>query len=274
MRQHWLMQTFTSITLSIVAMLALALGCSAASANTTQWQETEGGRVRLLVASAPQADGSWRGAIDIELEPGWKTYWRDPGGSGVPPQIDLIAGRGLAEAQIAFPPPQRIGSGTGAFAGYTDAVRLPVVFVPDGSGTPPKAIASVFLGICADICIPFQAEFEVDPLTEPNSNLLVNAAFMALPGTPNSGFEAVDMRYESGDFIVRVRVPEGTKETKLFVASDNKHLFDLTQAIDAETFRVPILGSPRSATPDDARWTYVLEADGQAVEGSLGIIYP
>ena len=29
------------------------------------------------------------GGVAIQLQPGWKTYWRTPGDSGVPPRFDF-----------------------------------------------------------------------------------------------------------------------------------------------------------------------------------------
>ncbi len=54
-------------------------------ASSSDWFETEGARIRLVTTGKPAADGKLKGMLDIELKPGWKTYWRDPGDAGVPP---------------------------------------------------------------------------------------------------------------------------------------------------------------------------------------------
>ena len=43
------------------------------------------------------------GVLDIDLKPGWKTYWRDPGDAGVPPQLDVSASTNVAGAELRFP---------------------------------------------------------------------------------------------------------------------------------------------------------------------------
>src|SRR5688500_18454149 len=61
------------------AILAALLAGGQAHASSSEWFEMEGARIRLVTASKPDADGRLRGILDIELKPGWKTYWRDPG---------------------------------------------------------------------------------------------------------------------------------------------------------------------------------------------------
>ncbi len=35
-----------------------------------------------------RADGTRMAAVQLDLEPGWKTYWRAPGDAGIPPSFD------------------------------------------------------------------------------------------------------------------------------------------------------------------------------------------
>ena len=51
--------------------------------------------------------GVLQGALEIDLKPGWKTYWRDPGDAGVPPTIDATASSNVASAELSFPAPHR-----------------------------------------------------------------------------------------------------------------------------------------------------------------------
>ncbi|MCB1435055.1 MAG: hypothetical protein KDK75_21725, partial [Alphaproteobacteria bacterium] len=37
------------------------------------------------------ADGVWTTGVQIELDDGWKTYWRMPGDAGIPPQFTWTA---------------------------------------------------------------------------------------------------------------------------------------------------------------------------------------
>ena len=75
---------------STLAVLALVILLPApAGASSSDVFRTDGGSLRLVTTGLAGPDGIVRGALEIALEPGWKTYWREPGSSGVPPQIDV-----------------------------------------------------------------------------------------------------------------------------------------------------------------------------------------
>ncbi len=86
------------------ASFLLGIGAPSAMAASSQWSKTQGGAVRLVTTGKPDADGMLRGALQVDLKPGWKTYWRDPGDTGVPPQISLS---GASLAGVSFPAPRR-----------------------------------------------------------------------------------------------------------------------------------------------------------------------
>ena len=44
-------------------------------------------RPELIAGSGKSGDAQLRAGIEIKMQPGWKTYWRYPGDSGVPPQL-------------------------------------------------------------------------------------------------------------------------------------------------------------------------------------------
>src|SRR5690606_15347814 len=148
-------------TLPACAAFLTLLAAPAAHAASSDWFETEGARIRLVTTGKPDAEGKLRGVLDIELRPGWKTYWRDPGDSGVPPTLDISANPNIASAVFDFPAPQRHDEGDFKWAGYDYSLALPVTFTlkdPAGSATID---ADVFLGVCETICIPVQAQLTV-----------------------------------------------------------------------------------------------------------------
>src|SRR3546814_19049068 len=86
----------------------LLLGVAMAQAETTPWATNEGGRMRL-VALPPDADGTVRGALQIEPKPGWITYWREPGDAGIPPHVTLSKPAGVTLEQISRSETRRVG---------------------------------------------------------------------------------------------------------------------------------------------------------------------
>ncbi|WP_339763379.1 protein-disulfide reductase DsbD domain-containing protein [uncultured Hoeflea sp.] len=170
---------------------ALFLNLTPAWSLDSGWAETEGGRMRLVVDPTPRSDGMIAGYLDIALDPGWKTYWRDPGSAGIPPTLDFSQSQGITFEKMDYPAPVRVDDGYAIWAGYTEPVQFPLTFRPTASaGGQIHALA--FIGICEKICVPFQAELVVD-LPE---NLTaqdpvkpdVDQAFARLPEAAGSDF--------------------------------------------------------------------------------------
>ncbi len=76
---------------TIVASLVLAT--PAAADDVSRWDGDVRSAVRLVAGSRP-ADGAYlRAGVELRLRPGWHTYWRYPGDSGVPPLFDFAQSR-------------------------------------------------------------------------------------------------------------------------------------------------------------------------------------
>lgn len=175
------------IGLSIALMLSLAPAWSLDSG----WAETEGGRMRMVVDPAPRDDGTIAGFLDVALDPGWKTYWRDPGSAGIPPLLDFSQNKGIAFERMDYPAPVRVDDGYAIWAGYTRPVQFPLVFRRTASGQA-QIHTQAFIGICEKVCVPFQAELIVDlpadiSMQDPAKSA-VEDAFARLPETPGADF--------------------------------------------------------------------------------------
>ncbi len=165
--------------------------------------------MRLVVDPEPRADGSVMAVLDVDLEPGWKTYWRDPGSAGIPPTLDFSESRGVAMKELLFPAPVRVDDGYAIWAGYTAPVQFPLSLQVTGSGTR-EVRALAFIGICEKICVPFQAHLAVDiPATAGGSDrakAIVDAAMATLPDNPAEDFHFTDIRVDTARMQIDVSV--------------------------------------------------------------------
>ena len=244
-----------------------------ATAASSDWFETEGGRVRLVTTGKPAADGQLRGILDIQLKPGWKTYWRDPGDAGVPPQIDLSASTNVAGAELAFPAPQRHDDGYAKWAGYDYPVALPVTFtikVPDG---PAIIDADVFLGVCETICIPVKTKMVFDPGRDPDNvddAESVARAFAALPAPARPDFGVKLLSHDAAALVVEADFP-GDGSAELFLAGSDGYVFGVpvkASGGDRTQFSVELLDVPASPPAGDGLH-YTLVTDAGSVSGLL-----
>jgi len=93
-------------------------------------------------------------AVQLDLAPGWHTYWRAPGDAGVPTLIDTRASTNLAGHAIVWPRPKVILQNGYRSIGYEGRVVLPLLIKPHQSGRDIGFTAQIDLGVCKDICIP------------------------------------------------------------------------------------------------------------------------
>lgn len=119
-------------------------------------------------------------ALDLELEPGWKTYWRSPGDTGLPPRFEWQGSRNLAGVTFHWPAPQAIRSGERMEMGYHDSLLLPFSAHPADPAKPVEVMAQVELGLCEAICVPASLDL-VAPDTGSTSDPQIAAALRAEP---------------------------------------------------------------------------------------------
>jgi DsbC/DsbD-like thiol-disulfide interchange protein len=262
----------TLIFPGLAALVACMIPASAI-AGASVWEKVEGGSVRLVTEGLPDAEGRLRGALEIRLNPGWKTYWRDPGEAGIPPMVTVTWPQTDASTEIGFPTPKRFDDGYSVWAGYDEPVTLPLTFDLAGGGMQTRIDASVFLGICEVICIPVQAEFGID-LTDSSEaathHRIVEDAFAALPQSAHAGFEAVLREADAERAMIDIKTPDNAADPELFVASTERWAFGTPEPAEGPAFHVPVLSAPE---PDGTADTihYTLVAGGDAVSGTFEI---
>ena len=263
MRPH---RTISSFALAVALLPGAALPGLASSSD---WFEHEGGNIRIVITGAADANGALRGILQIDLQPGWHTYWRDPGETGVAPSIAVTPA--AAPVEIGFPAPSRLEDGS---AGYAAPVSLPLTIRPQAPG---RLEARIFLGFCSEICIPVDATLAVDPAEhgdDPVDRGAVADAFAALPGQPRADFHLTAVVSKPLEITAAAALPPGTTGAELFMAGDAHYALGVPKRISEEdgkaVFRITMFPSSNSVHRE-ASFRYVLKAGGKAVEGTVAI---
>src|SRR3981081_3323555 len=76
---------------------------AAQAADASSWDADARAGMRLIAGNpAPAADAPLRAGVELTLAPGWKTYWRYPGDSGVPPRFDFSHSQNVKSLNIAW----------------------------------------------------------------------------------------------------------------------------------------------------------------------------
>ena len=92
--------------------------------------------------------------LKVSMDKGWHTYWRNPGDSGGPIEIDWDLPKGFSVSDIKWPLPEKIEYPPLMTYGYEDFVIYPMVLsIPADYSEDYFEMAADIL-ICADVCIP------------------------------------------------------------------------------------------------------------------------
>ena len=128
--------------------------------DASPWQKDGHSAVRLLAGS--RSGAVLLGGVAFQLQPGWKTYWRTPGDSGVPPRFDFSKSDNVEAVTVLWPAPKKFDDGAGGVSlGYHDQIVLPLRIVAKNVDKPVTLRAEINYAVCEKLCIPVEANAEL-----------------------------------------------------------------------------------------------------------------
>ncbi|MEZ5918482.1 MAG: protein-disulfide reductase DsbD family protein [Alphaproteobacteria bacterium] len=139
--------------------LCLSLLASSAFAEGVQEnaQEERYVKIRLLAERGAVKPGEeiWV-ALEQSIHPGWHTYWKNPGDSGMAPKIEWSLPAGFEMGPVQWPVPRKLPYGPLLNYGYEGhAILLQKLQVPDEIPSGAFDVgADVEILVCKEECIP------------------------------------------------------------------------------------------------------------------------
>jgi DsbC/DsbD-like thiol-disulfide interchange protein len=139
-------------------------------------------QVSLLPGRAEPGGARMIGLV-LDIAPHWKTYWRNPGVSGIPPQFDWSRSRNIGSAEIFWPRPRIFESFGLATLGYSGQVVFPVRLVPEDPGQAIEIDLGLALGVCRDVCVLEETTVQarIEPGAPESGGAALAAAEQAVP---------------------------------------------------------------------------------------------
>src|SRR6476661_10014768 len=209
-------------------LLASSLAVEARAQDASPWQRDGHSAVRLLAGS--RSGTVLLGGIAFQLQPGWKTYWRTPGDSGVPPRFDFSKSENIEAVTVLWPAPMRFDDGAGGTSlGYQKQVILPLRIVAKNPDRPVMLRADINYAVCEKLCIPVEASAEL-PITSVASteDSALFAALDTVPkpanvGDPNPLTIRDVKRDGKSTVLVDVISPDDAGQISLFVEGPTPH---------------------------------------------------
>ena len=138
-------------------------------------------------------------ALRFAIEPGWHTYWRNPGESGLPTTIAWRLPAGYAAGDIVWPAPRMLPAGPLVNYGYEgEVLHLVPLTVPADAvpGTSATLDARADWLVCRETCIPEGADLRLQlPVAataqpDPRWHAPIAATRAALPRPLPAGWSA------------------------------------------------------------------------------------
>jgi thiol:disulfide interchange protein len=222
--------------LASLALFIAALGSATAADASSPPVRTDHLQSRLVAESDAAVPGT-RLTLGLLLEhdPHWHTYWRNPGDSGLPTELDLALPDGVVAEPIAWPHPRRFELSDIVNFGYDGRRLLPVtIAIPDDFTAASLAVrASADWLICEVECIPGKAEYAFE-----------------LPVASRAG---IDKRWAADFAVARADQPSPAPGT-------------FAVAVDGDAVVLTLRGLDENAAP--ARWQWFPETPEWVANGA------
>jgi DsbC/DsbD-like thiol-disulfide interchange protein len=269
-----------------VALVAATLSVVCATVavraeDSSPWQRDTHSALRLLAGS--RSGAVLLGGVAIQLEPGWKTYWRTPGDSGVPPRFDFSKSDNVEAVTVLWPAPMKFDDGAGGTAlGYKQQVVLPLRIVAKNADKPVTLRAHVNYAVCDKICIPVEANSELAFASVASTeDGTLSDALNAVPKPANIGdpnpLTIRDVKREGKtNVLVDVTAPEA-KNVNLYVEGPTPDWALPVPKLVAQSppgvkrFAFELDGLPPGVSPDGAALKLTLVGGDRAYEFNVNL---
>jgi DsbC/DsbD-like thiol-disulfide interchange protein len=244
--RHWV----TAAALAALATVPRATPADAADAS--MWDGDARSAMRLVAGSAGADRTALRAGIELRLGNGWKTYWRYPGDSGVPPRFDFSKSTNVKSVAVRWPAPHRFTDENGASIGYKNSVMLPLDIVPADPKQPVTLRLTLEYAICEKLCIPAAGSATLTVPTPSSFDRALAAAQAHVPRAATLG----------GDSPLAVRSvmhEPGSSRVVVEVAAPDGAPLDLFVEGPTEDWALPLPEPVPDAAPGHRRFSFELD---------------
>lgn len=258
------------------ATIACLLSMAANAQDTSPWVTDTYSAVRLIAGS--RSGAAFLGGIGFQLQPGWKTYWRNPGDSGVPPRIDFSKSENVESVTILWPAPKKFPDGAGGTSlGYQKQVLLPLRIVAKNADKPVTLRAAINYAVCEKLCVPVEANVElVFASVASTEDSAITAALDTVPKPSKIGdagpLTVLDVKRNDKSVEVDVAATDDQKDVDLFVEGPTPEwALPIPKLIERDAsgfmrFGFDLDGLPSGAKPEGAALKLTLVGPDGAYE--------
>jgi DsbC/DsbD-like thiol-disulfide interchange protein len=271
-----------TVVVAAAASVQVSSIAPAGAAGASAWAGDSRSALRLVAGTPAGGGGALRAGVEIRLAPGWKTYWRYPGDSGVAPRFDFSRSSNLKSVEVGWPAPQAWQDEGGTSIGYKETTVLPLRVAALDPARPVKLALAFDYAICERLCVPVSGSAELTiPVDVPTEDALLAAAEARLPkkstlGAGTGSAIAIRAIAREGDWprpriVVDVAAPAGDKVELFAEGPGADWALPVPQPAgegrdDTRRFAFRLDGVPPGIDPKGATLTLTAVAGAAAVE--------
>jgi DsbC/DsbD-like thiol-disulfide interchange protein len=273
--------TLFASSLTIAALATEAFTATAWAQDASPWQREGHSAVRLLAGS--RSGSVLLGGIAFQLQRGWKTYWRTPGDSGVPPRFDFSKSENIEAVTVLWPAPTKFDDGAGGHSlGYQNQTVLPLRIVAKNVDKPVTLRADINYAVCEKLCIPVEANAELTFASVASTeDGALSAALDTVPKPANVGdpnpLTIRDVKRDGKSAVIVDVATSDAKEVNLFVEGPTPDWsLPVPKLLEhgppgIRRFAFALDGVPPGANPDGAALKLTLVGGDRAYEFNVNL---
>jgi thiol:disulfide interchange protein len=118
----------------------------------------------ILSADTAKPGDTILAGVDLKMEPGWHTYWKNPGAAGMATEIKWQLPPGVTAGEIQWPLPKKLPPAEVTTYGYEDEVMLIVPLKIETNSNLPEGQVTLKANVswleCKEVCIPANQDVE------------------------------------------------------------------------------------------------------------------
>jgi thiol:disulfide interchange protein DsbD len=200
------------------------------------------GHAEVSIIKSEQSDNSKivNLGIKMDMQPGWHTYWINPGDSGGVIDIEWTMPEGNTASEVSYPSPHKIPYPPLMTFGYEDYVIFPVTLSLENPDEDIPISAKIDFLICADVCIPETALIQTS-LKSIENDFELNEWIEKVPSILLPNIASIN----GSNFELRFSFNEAIDDIYFFPKNENIFIYNTDQELIKEEnnwlLRIPLI---------------------------------
>lgn len=147
----------------VLLSLSFLIFSSQTFASESEWAVADEIQVRLISAvDSIHENKEIEGAIQVKQSPGWHSYWRSPGESGLAPGFNWETSKNIEDVKVFHPVPKRFDEMGIKTFGHDGDIMFPFTAKLIDETKPARLNLQLTTMVCNEICVPQSAQVSME----------------------------------------------------------------------------------------------------------------